>query len=130
MLHPLATLYLTLAAIFFLASGAYAISRPQRFAAALDLTTLRAGGLNEVRAQYGGFFVALGLTCACAALGIIEPRFGLGAAALTFGGVIAGRLLGLLIDRGFAGYSASIRTLFVVDAAGCALAVAALALSR
>jgi hypothetical protein len=128
MIHPLSTLYLTLTAIFFLASGAYAMSRPQAFAAALDLTTLRAGGLNEVRAQYGGFFLALGLACALAALGIVEPRLGLGAAALTFGGVIAGRLLGLAIDRSAAGYGASIRTLFLVDAAGCALAVAALAL--
>jgi hypothetical protein len=128
MAHPLSTIYLALAALFFLASGAYAVSSPLQFAAALDLSTLRSGGVNEVRAQYGGFFLLLGAACGLAVFGIVERRFGLGAAALTFGGVIAGRLIGVLLDRDMAGYGATIRTLFVIDAIGCAVAVAALAL--
>jgi hypothetical protein len=126
MTHPFSTIYLALAALFFVGSGVLALARPQQFAATLDLTSLRAGGLNEVRAQYGGFFVALGLACGLAMLGILQRRFGLGAAALTFGGVIAGRLAGLLADRSLAGYGRGVRNLFLVDAAGCALAVAAL----
>jgi hypothetical protein len=128
MIHPFSTLYLAFAALFFLGTGAYAVSRPQRFAATLDLATVRAGGLNEVRAQYGGFFTVLGVACALAALGIVERRFGLGLAAVTFGGIIAGRLWGLVVDRDLAGYGPTIRGLFLVDAAGCALAVAALLL--
>jgi hypothetical protein len=128
MAHPLSTIYLALTAIFFLGSSAYALSKPREFAAALDLTIARAGGVNEVRAQYGGFFLALSLALALAAFGAVERRFGLGAAAITFGGVIAGRLLGLLFDRGAAGYGPTIRTLFLIDAAGCAVAIAALAL--
>ena len=126
MSHPFSTIYLALTGLFFFGSGAYAVARPRKFADALDLTTLRAGGLNEIRAQYGGFFMVLGLACALAALGIVDRRFGLGVAAITFGGVIAGRLLGLAIDRGFAGYGRAIRGLFFADATGCALAVAAL----
>jgi hypothetical protein len=117
-----------LAALFFLGTGALAFSQPQRFAASLDLATTRAGGLNEVRAQYGGFFVMLGAACALAMLGIVERRFGLGVAAITFGGVIAGRLSGLAIDRSVAGYGPTVRSLFLVDAMGCALAVTALLL--
>jgi hypothetical protein len=128
MTYPLSTIYLALAALFFLGTGALALSQPQRFAAALDLTTVRTGGLNEVRAQYGGLFLVLGVACALATLGIVDRRFGLGAAAITFGGVIAGRLFGLVIDRGLAGYGPTIRNLFLVDATGCALAVAALLL--
>lgn len=128
MMHPLSTIYLAFAALFFLGTGALALSQPQRFAASLDLATARAGGLNEVRAQYGGFFVMLGVACALAMLGMVERRFGLGIAAITFGGVIAGRLSGLVIDRGVAGYGPTVRSLFLVDAMGCALAVAALLL--
>jgi hypothetical protein len=128
MTHPLSTIYLALAALFFLGTGALALAQPQRFAAALDLATVRAGGLNEVRAQYGGFFVVLGVACALATLGIVERRLALGVAAITFGGIIAGRLVGLGIDRGVAGYGPTVRRLFLVDATGCALAVAALLL--
>jgi len=128
MTHPLSTIYLALAALFFLGTGAVAMSQPQRFAAALDLATVRAGGLNEVRAQYGGFFVMLGAACTLAMLGIVDRRLGLGVAAITFGGIIAGRLLGLVIDGGVAGYGPTIRRLFLVDATGSALAVAALLL--
>lgn len=128
MAHPLSTIYLAVTAVFFLASGAYAVASPLQFAAALDLATLRSGGVNEVRAQYGGFFLLLGAACALALFGVLQRRFGLGAAALTFGGVIAGRLIGVIADRGVTGYGATIRALLVIDAVGCALAVAALAL--
>jgi hypothetical protein len=70
----------------------------------------------------------LGMACALSTFGIMERRFVLGAAALTFGGVIVGRLFGLVLDRGFAGYGPTVRNLFLVDATGCALAVAALVL--
>jgi len=126
MTHPFSTIYLAVAALFFAGSGAYALSRPMSFAAALDLSTLRAGGLNEVRAQYGGFFLVLGVACGLAMLGIVDRRFGLGAAAITLGGVAGGRLLGLAIDRSVAGYGLGIRSLVLVDSVGCALAVAAL----
>jgi hypothetical protein len=128
MSHPFSTIYLAVTALFFLGSGGYAVSRPRQFAAALDLSTVRAGGVNEVRAQYGGFFLVLGVACALAVFGMVEREFGLGAAALTFGGVIAGRLLGLVFDRGISGYGPTIRSLFLIDATGCALAVAALML--
>jgi hypothetical protein len=126
MTHPLSTIYLAVTGFFFLGSGAVALARPRQFADQLDLAMARAGGLNEVRAQYGGFFLMLGAVCALAAAGMVDRRFGLGVAAVTMGGVIGGRLAGLLIDRGLTGYGPAIRVLFLVDAAGCALAVAAL----
>ena len=128
MTHPLSTIYLAVTGLFFLGSGALALARPRQFADRLDLAMARAGGLNEVRAQYGGFFLMLGSVCALAALGAVDRRFGLGVAAVTMGGVIGGRLLGLAVDRDLTGYGPMIRTLFLVDATGCALAVAALVL--
>jgi hypothetical protein len=129
MTHPFSTIYLAVTALFFMGSGAYALAQPLRFADALDLAPARGGGSNEVRAQYGGFFLLLGLVCALAMLGMVDRRFGLGLAAITMGGVIGGRLVGLAVDRGVAGYGTTIRTLFLVDATGCALAVAALLLN-
>src|SRR5260370_42282877 len=105
MAHPLSTIYLGLVALFFIASGAYALSAPLQFAAALDLSTLRNGGVNEARAQYGGFFPLLGAACGLAPFGIVERRFGLGGAALTFGGVIARRLTRVLPGRGRTRYA-------------------------
>jgi len=128
MTHPFSTIYLAVTGIFFAGSGVYSLSKPLNFAAALDLSILRAGGSNEVRAQYGGFFLVLGVTCCLAMLGVVDRRFGLGAAAVTLGGVAGGRLLGLAIDRGVTGYGPGIRSLLLVDSAGCALAVAALML--
>jgi hypothetical protein len=122
------TIYLAVTGIFFVGSGLLAVARPEWFAARLDLSTLRTGGLNEVRAQYGGFFTVLGIACALAAAGRLEPQFMLGVLALTFGGIVGGRLLSLLLDRGVSGYGPMIRALLVLDTAGGALALYGLSL--
>jgi hypothetical protein len=87
-----------------------------------------AGGINEVRAQYAGFFFAAALVCGAALGGYLPRTAALVVIAVIFGGLIGGRLASLAIDRSVAGYGATIRALFVIDAAGFALALAALAL--
>jgi Domain of unknown function (DUF4345) len=126
MTHAVSSTYLLAAWLFFSVCGLYAVWRPAAFAATLDLSALRQGGLNEIRAQYGGLFIVLGTVCGSALLQIVDRRFAIGAAGLTFGGVIAGRMFGLALDRSVAGYGPTIRALIFIDAIGCLGAIAAL----
>jgi hypothetical protein len=48
----------------------------------------------------------------------------------SFGGLIAGRVGSLAINRGFAGYTSTILALYVIDASGLVLALAAIAFDK
>lgn len=128
--HVLVFLYLAAASLFFLLIGAFATLKPRAFAASLDLEPQRRGGCNEVRAQYGGLFVAIGATGGLALFGILDRPFALGVVGLVFGGVAAGRLLGVALDHGVDGYGATVKALVLIDTAGCSLAIAALLTER
>jgi hypothetical protein len=58
---------------------------------------------------------------------LLARQIALVVVAMIFGGLISGRLVSLAIDRGVAGYGATIRALLVIDAVGFLLALAALA---
>jgi hypothetical protein len=110
---------------FYLFTGVYSFSRPAAFAATLGLDAHNLAGTNEVRAQYGGFFSA-------AAVGMSLPVFGLAPYSVSgllglviFGGLIAGRLLALMITGEFRNHLPTVQALFLVDAVG-ALGSAAL----
>ncbi len=87
------------AGLFFVLTAASAFSAPRQFGQRLGFTITGPDGSNEVRAQYGGFFLALA--------------------------VVNGRITSLFLDGGLAGYGGAIRSLFVVDATGFAFAIAA-----
>jgi hypothetical protein len=123
------TFVLALCGLFFLLTTWRSAAEPAAFAARLGLGVANAGGVNEIRAQYAGFFFAAALLCGAALVGLVAPRqSALLAVAMIFGGLIGGRLASLAIDRSVAGYGATIRALLVIDAVGFALAVAALML--
>jgi hypothetical protein len=123
-----ATVVLALAAVFGVATAWAAAMAPARFAGRLGLTIANAGGLNEIRAQYAGVFLAIGLLCAAALAGLAPRQAALIVLMVTFGGLIAGRLASLAINRGVNGFGPTILALYAIDLTGFALAAIALAM--
>ena len=121
---------LTVGGLFFLLTTWSSAAAPGQFAAKLGLAIADAGGLNEIRAQYAGFFLAAALACGGALAGWLPRQAALLVMIVIFGGLIGGRLVSLALDGGIAGYGPTIRMLYAIDAIGLALAVAALALNR
>lgn len=121
-----ASIVLTIGAAFFIFTSVYALAKPVQFALPLGLALPGADGLNEVRAQYGGFFLISGLAVAAALAGQIPRDWGLVVLSVTFGGLICGRVLALIAEKSFARYGATIRALFLIDSCGFLLSIFAL----
>jgi hypothetical protein len=100
---------------------------PAAFARQLGLVLADAGGTNEIRSQYAGFFLAAAVACALAIFGLIPDREALVVLAVIFGGLFVGRLFSVIGNGGFSGYGPTIRALCVIDAVGTLLTVGALA---
>jgi len=122
---------------FLLASGLFSLltswssfSDPAGFGKRLGLLAGGAGGLNEIRAQYGGFFLAVAAVDALALFGILDRRAGYVINAAVFGGLILGRVASLAVDHSFGNYGGVISALFFIDSAGFALSVATLVMNR
>lgn len=107
-----------------------ALASPKKFAASLGFGIANTGGTNEIRAQYAGFFLMVGLCCAASLVGILPRMAGILVSATVFVGLFAGRVTGLALNGGSDGYCRVIRTLIIVDALGAALSVAAFASER
>ena len=111
---------------FALFTSWLSLSRPAAFAAMLGLALPDASGVNEVRSQYGGFFLAMAIVQAMALAGTVTLETGLIVGAMTFGGLALGRLWSVLRDREFAAYTPTIRLLIFLDPLGFLLSLAAL----
>jgi hypothetical protein len=116
--------------LFCLLTAWSSASAPDGFAARLGLGILDAGGLNEVRAQYSGFFLAVALACATSLGGVLNRQAALVVLVVVFGGLFAGRIVSLALNAGVSGYGPTILALHVIDVIGLGLAAAALALDR
>jgi hypothetical protein len=119
---------LSISTLFFLGTSWSSFSDPRKFGERLGLALPGADGLNEVRAQYGGFFLAVAVCGAVALAGLIPRGTALVVNATVFGGLIAGRIVSLFLDGSIKKYGPLIRALFVIDALGFAAALAALIL--
>lgn len=115
-------------AVFFVATGFLALARPQMLATSLGFMLDGASGANEMRAQYGGFFLVSGLLAAASLAGLSPRPWALVPVVVVFGGLIFGRLISLILDGGFKSYRGAIPALFVIDSCGFLLAALALAL--
>ena len=115
-------------AVFFVATGGFALMRPQALGKSLGLVLDGASGANEVRAQYGGFFLLTGLLAAASLAGISPRPWALVAIVVVFGGLIFGRLISLVLDGGFKHYRGAIPALFLIDSCGFLVAATALSL--
>lgn len=116
--------------IFAVLTGCSSIAAPDWFAKPLGLVLSEPDGHNEIRAQYGGFFVAVAVASVLALLGKIPRQAGLLVNAVVFGGLIMGRLVSLAIDGGLADLGSPIQRLYLIDATGFVLALLALYLNR
>lgn len=117
------TLLVTTVAVFFLAMGLAALGRPAMVLALFGTEVRHRDTLNEIRAVYGGFGVAVAGLLAYAS---VDPVLGPGlVAAIAIGvlGMAAGRLCSAAIDRGAGFYPC---LFFVVEIGIAAALLAAL----
>ena len=124
------TAVLSVIALFFLSTSWGSFSNPKQFGERLGFALPGADFLNEIRAQYGGFFLAAAVCGALAVVGWIPRSTAFVVNITIFGGLIAGRLVSLFLDGGIRKYSPLIRALFVIDALGLVLSVIAFTLER
>jgi hypothetical protein len=124
------TIVLALAMLFFLYTSWRSGTAPAEFAERLGLSVANAGGYNEIRAQYAGFFFAAALACMASLAGAMPRQAAFIVLAVIFGGLLAGRLVSLALNGGIAGYGHTIVALYAIDASGLALAVTALVLQQ
>ena len=124
------TLVLAIATLFCLLTTWGSGTAPARFAERLGLSIANTGGYNEIRAQYAGFFLAVAAVCGASLAGVVSRQAAFVVLAVVFGGLIAGRLASFALDGGAAGYGPTIRSLYLIDAIGFALAIAALVVDK
>jgi uncharacterized membrane protein YkvI len=116
---------LIVAILFCLLTTISAGFNPERFGEQIGLRVIGPGGVNEIRAQYAGFFLAVAVVCVASLAGALPRRTAFITLAAVFGGLIVGRLVSLGLNGGVGGYEPTIRALFPIDAIGLALAVVA-----
>lgn len=122
--------FLILCAVFFAFTGGSSLGAPARFAGRLGYGLVARDGFNEIRAQYGGFFLALCAANLLAIFRIVPLNAALLLNATVFGGLLAGRLMSLGLDRGFGAYGPVIRALYCIDGLGFILSLAGLCSER
>jgi hypothetical protein len=113
--------------LFTAGSSGFAV---QQFAHRLGLIVAGPDGYNEIRAQYAGFFLAGAVMCIAALAGRVSRQSVLLLLCVTFGGLLAGRLASLVLNRGLTGYGPTIRVLYLIDAIGFALSITAISVDR
>jgi hypothetical protein len=116
---------LLVTALFYALTAWSAFAHPVWFGASIGFSIPGADGLNEVRAQYGGFFLAAAVVNAFAIADARARGASYVVNVVIFGGLLLGRLVSLGLDGGPGGYGRMIRSLFFIDATGLALTLAA-----
>jgi carbon starvation protein CstA len=124
------SIILIVAILFFLLTTVSAGVRPERFAQQLGMRIENAGGINEIYAQYAGFFLAAAIVCLIALLGQIPRVAAYIMLIAIFGGLLAGRAFSLIANGGVAGFTPMIVSLYAIDAIGLLVAATAYAFDR
>src|SRR5216684_1096840 len=96
------TAVLVINIVFFLLTTWSSATAPESFAAKLGLGIVNAGGINEVRAQYSGFFLAAALVCTASLFGLLSRQTSFVVVGAVFGG-FGGSLVILALDGGVSG---------------------------
>ena len=124
------TLFLSASALLSLITTWASLADPSSFGRRLGLTAEVPDGLNEIRAQYGGFFCAVAIIDALALMGILRRDVAYVLNAAVFSGLFLGRMLSLFLDGRRKRYGSTIGALFFIDGAGTLLSFASLLLER
>jgi len=114
--------------LFFLYTGVISFHRPGRFAKSLSLEAVGVSGEIEIRAQYGGFFLAAAISQFAPFMGLLSEHSALIVSLTIIGGLIFGRLCAALAGPNGQTLSPMIKTLFVIDAIGFVAASGTIAL--
>ncbi|MGL4314957.1 MAG: DUF4345 family protein [Sphingomonas sp.] len=117
---------LGVATLICLITTVTAFARPVEFANLLGLDIANAGGVNEIRSQYAGFFLMVGLVFAAAIGGWVPRAAAYFLASVIFGGLLIGRIVSVTLNRGVGGYPVVVRGLVAFDLMACILSVTAL----
>jgi hypothetical protein len=125
MVRNFGAVVLVVATLFSLVTTISASLNPERFGEQLGLRITNAGGVNEIMAQYAGFFFAVAVVCIASLVGWLPRSTAFVTLAAVFGGLIVGRLVSLVLNAGLSGYGPTIQALYIIDAVGFALAIAA-----
>jgi hypothetical protein len=125
MVRNFGAVVLVVVTLFSLVTTISACLNPERFGEQLGLRIINAGGVNEIMAQYAGFFLAVAVICIASLAGWLPRSTAFVTLAAVFGGLIVGRLVSLVLNAGLSGYGPTIQALYIIDAIGFALAIAA-----
>jgi uncharacterized protein DUF4345 len=128
--HRLGTFVLIIAVLFCLLTTWTSGTAPAKFAERLGLSVANAGGVNEIRAQYAGFFFAAAVICIASLVGALSRQAAFAVLTTIFGGLIAGRAVSFVLDGGTTGYTPTILALYLIDSIGCVLALAGFAFDK
>ena len=126
MLNLFVPAVLTVFGLFFAYTAIVSIRRPKPFAAALGLATIGRSGEVEVRAQYGGFFLAAAICQFAPFVTNLAPTTALTVGLVIFGGLIFGRLISLSGGSTGDRLLPTVRALYWIDGGGAVLALAGL----
>src|SRR5260221_5894124 len=89
--------------LFFLLTTWSSATAPESFAAKLGLGIVNTGGINEIRAQYSGFFLAAALVFAASLFGLLSRQTSFVVLGAVFGRLLRGRPVNLSPKAGVAG---------------------------
>lgn len=109
--------------------GVMALSDPANFLEVMQLQAAGPAGLNEARAQYGGFFMALAIFLGAGAAGFVQTRAALWSMLVLYAGIFTGRIIHLTLFGGaadWADYNTTMQVAHVFDGTGLLLTLLAL----
>ncbi|PCJ71549.1 MAG: hypothetical protein COA62_02885 [Rhodobiaceae bacterium] len=112
--------------LFFAYTAIISFRRPKSFAAALGLTTIGRSGEVEIRAQYGGFFLAAAICQFAPFVTDMASTTALAVGLVIFGGLILGRLAALFSGSTDEQLLPTVRALYWIDGGGALLALTGL----
>lgn len=115
--------------LFFFFTGATSFARPHLFAKKLGLITTGASGVVEIRAQYGGFFIAAGFALWAPLIDLLSFAGAYVVALVIFGGLFLGRICAAVIGGRNDALLPTIRALYLIDGLGAILAATGLYIS-
>ncbi len=116
--------------LFFLFTGVSSFKNPEKFARSLSLDAIGHSGRVEIRAQYGGFFVAAALSQFAYFANLNSKPTAFLVALIIFGGLIFGRAAAALFNPEREKLAPMIRNLIWIDAAGAIVSLSGLMIAK
>ena len=108
-------IFLVLVGLIFVGLGIYNLVQPVDAVAIFEIVLIKVSSINEIRANYGGMHLLIGLFFIYGALSLRFQDAALLVVALFTGGLVLGRLISLVLDGS---PNETIWVLLIVEAVG------------